>query len=176
PIPWLAPRHIRNPPPPAAPPAPQGAIDAEFAWNQPGGTGVKQKIVDLERGAQLDQDDIVGRGIPPRLFGIDNPDAKDRLHGAQVLCVVAALDNDTGVVGIAYGVQEVKYTCQVLQDGSVDRPNAVMAAINHFTQPTEDPIGRVLLLEVQLGSQNDGVSLEDVNGVFWEGMPMETTL
>jgi len=165
-----------KPPATAAPPAPQGAIDAEFAWRQPGGTGVNQKIVDLERGAKLDQDDIVGRSIAPRLYGIDNPDTKDRLHGAQVLCIVAAVDNNTGIVGIAYGLQEVRYTCQVLQDGSVDRPNAVMAAINYFTQPGEDPVGRVLLLEVQLGSQNDGISLEDVNGVFWEGMPMETSL
>ena len=37
-------------------------------------------------------------------------------------------------------------------------------------------MGRVLLLEVQLGSTNDGVSLQDVNGNVWEAMPMETTL
>src|SRR5437016_4145790 len=113
-------------------------------------------------------------------FVIDAPvgvDPKDRRHGAQVLCVVAAMDNAVGVVGIAYGVQEVKYTCQVIDSaGTVNRPNAVMAAIDHFTQPGEDPVGRVLLLEVQLGATNDGVSLQDVNGNVWEAMPMETTL
>ena len=165
--------------PPATPanPTQVGAIDAEFAWLQPGGTGLNQKIVDLERGAKLDQEDIVGRNIAPQLHGINNPDPKDRRHGAQVLCVVAAMDNAVGVVGIAYGVQEVKYTCQVIDSaGTVNRPNAVMAAIDHFTQPGEDPVGRVLLLEVQLGSTNDGVSLQDVNGNVWEAMPMETTL
>jgi hypothetical protein len=167
-----------KPPATAAPPAPQGAIDAEFAWLLPGGTGVGQKIVDLERGAELGQDDLVGRSIT-RLAGVDNLDPTDRRHGAQVLCVVAAMDNNTGIVGIAYGLQEVKYTCQVLQNPSkaspVNRPDAVLAAINYLTQSGEDPVGRVLLLEVQLGSQNDSDSLEDVNGVFWEGMPMETT-
>ena len=165
--------------PPATPanPTQVGAIDAEFAWLQPGGTGLNQKIVDLERGAKLDQEDIVGRNIAPQLHGINNPDPKDRRHGAQVLCVVAAMDNAVGVVGIAYGVQEVKYTCQVIDSaGTVNRPNAVMAAIDHFTQPGEDPVGRVLLLEVQLGATNDGVSLQDVNGNVWEAMPMETTL
>jgi len=175
--PSMAGQTYLKPPATAAPPAPQGAIDAEFAWIQPGGTGVGQKIVDLERGAKLDQDDIVGRGIGPQLYStFINLDVTDQRHGAQVLCVVAAMDNNTGIVGIAYGVQEVKYTCQVLQNGAVDRPNAVMAAINHFTQPGEDPVGRVLLLEVQLGALNDGISLEDVNGIFWEGMPMETSL
>src|SRR2546426_270779 len=164
--------------PPATPanPTQVGAIDAEFAWLQPGGTGLNQKIVDLERGAKLDQEDLVGRNIAPELYGINNPDFTDRRHGAQVLCVVAGMDNGVGVVGIAYGVQEVKYTCQVNSSGIVDRPNAVMAAIQHFTQPGEDPVGRVLLLEVQLGSANDLISLQDVNGTVWEGMPMETTL
>src|SRR5262249_4198563 len=47
-----------KPPAVAAPPSPQGAIDAEFAWVQPGGTGAKQKFIDLERGATLTQEDI----------------------------------------------------------------------------------------------------------------------
>jgi subtilisin family serine protease len=174
--PFYAHQAYLKPPATAAPPAPQGAIDAEFAWLQPGGTGLKQKIMDLERGAKLDQEDLVGRNIAPRLYGTDNPDPDDRLHGAQVLCIVAAMDNTKGVIGVAHGVEEVKYTCQVMDDGTVDRPNAVMAAIQHFTQPGEDPVGRVLLLEVQLGSTNDLISLKDVNGIVWTGMPMETAL
>jgi Subtilase family len=60
--------------------------------------------------------------------------------------------------------------------GHVDRPNAVMKAIDHFTPLGEDPVGRVLLLEVELGPANDGVSLKDVTGTVWDEMPMETTL
>jgi translation elongation factor EF-1beta len=166
-----------NPPATAAPPAPQGAIDAKFAWLQPGGTGDKQKIIDLERGADLSQEDIVGLGIDPPLYGINNSDFFDQIHGAQVLCLIAAQDNSKGIIGIAFGVEEVKYTCQVIDAaGHVDRPNAVMAAIQHFTQPGEDPVGRVLLLEVQLSPANDGVSLKDVNNTVWDEMPMETTL
>jgi len=155
-------------PPATAPrPAPQGGIDAEFAWIQPGGTGAKQKIVDLERGAKLDHEDLAARNIQT-LHGIN---AKpDRPHGARVLGVVAAVDNTKGGIGIAYNVDEVAYTCQVLSGGGVDRPNAVLAAIEHFTQPGEDPVGRVLLLEVQLNP------LTGAGGVVWSWMPMETAL
>jgi serine protease len=163
-----------KPPATAPPPAPQGAIDAEFAWTQPGGTGAKQKIVDLERGARLDHEDLVARNIQT-LHGINFP--ADRLHGAQVLCVVAAVDNNKGVIGIAYGVAEVAYTCQVINAaGTVKRHDAVLAAIERFMQPGEELFGRVLLLEVELGPTNDLASLTDVHGVVWNKMPMETAL
>jgi hypothetical protein len=174
-------KHLK-PPAVAAPPAPQGAIDAEFAWtlNIPGAGGKGQKVVDLERGAKHDQEDISTHPIDPPLFGL-NPDtplaAGDRIHGARVLSVVAGLDNDKGGVGIAYDVDEVRYTCQVTsaaQGAPVDRFNAVLAAIEHFTQPGEETVGRVLLLEVQLWPANDLLSLTDVFGVVWDQMPMET--
>lgn len=154
-----------KPPAIAPPPAPQGAIDAEFAWLQPGGTGTGQIIVDLERGATLDHQDLVARNIPLLHGKISAP---DRPHGTRVLGVVAAVDNALGDVGIAYGVAGVAYTCQVLPNGTVDRPNAVLAAIQHLTQGGQDALGRVLLLEVQLNP------LADLNGVIWNGMPMET--
>ena len=157
-----------RPPATAAPPAAQGAIDAEFAWTQPGGTGTGQKIVDLERGAKLDHEDLAARNIQT-LHGINNA-GLDRRHGARVLGVVAAVDNLKGGIGIAYGLGEVAYTCQVINSAlAVNRPNAVLAAIQHFTQPGEDPVGRVLLLEVQLNPFT-------VGGVTWSWMPMETEL
>jgi serine protease len=165
--------------PPAVAPSPQGGIDAEFAWLQPGGTGAGQKIVDVERGAKLDQADIAGRNIAPPLFGANSTKDGDPVHGASALCIVAAIDNNVGVVGIAHGLQEVKYSSQVLTDtginAPVNRPDAVWAAIDHFTQ-AGDPVGRVLLLEVQLGSHNDPFALQDVSGNTWEEMPMETAL
>jgi hypothetical protein len=168
-----------KPPATAAPPAPQGAIDAEFAWAQAGGSGALQKFVDLERGANLDQEDIDARNIQ-KLYGINDPAAtKDFRHGAKVLCLVAGLDNSLGVAGIAFGVSEVTYASQVIAPGSgpgtVNRPDAVLAAINHFT-PSGDIFGRVLLLEVELGSVNDPGAVTDVHGVKWELMPMETAL
>jgi hypothetical protein len=161
-----------EPPATAPPPAAQGAIDAEFAWTQPGGTGAGQKIVDLERGAKLTHEDLVARNIPT-LHGI-NAQA-DQAHGARALGVVAAVDNTKGVIGIAHGVAEVAYTCQVINAlGTVNRPDAVLAAIQHFTQPGEQPLGRVLLLEVQLNTTNDPGPLTDTHGVMWNLMPMET--
>jgi hypothetical protein len=154
-----------KPPATAPPPAPQGAIDAEFAWTQPGGTGAGQKIVDLERGAKLDHEDLVARNIQT-LHGINA--GPDRPHGTRVLGVVAAVANDIGGAGIAHDVDEVAYTCQVLAGSVVDRPNAVMAAIRHFTQPGEQALGRVLLLEVQLNP------LAGWLGAMWSLMPMET--
>jgi serine protease len=169
--PFYAQQIYLKPPATAAPPAPQGAIDAEFAWLQSGGRGTNQKLVDLERGAKLDQEDIVNRNIQ-LLHGINN-DA-DRVHGARVLCIVVGEDNQIGVIGIAPDIAEVAYTCQVLNAlGTVNRPAAVMKAIDHFGA---DPVGRVLLLEVELGIPNDLLSLIDVNGRVWTGMPMETTL
>jgi len=140
-----------KPPATAPPPSPQGAIDAEFAWAQPGGTGLLQKFVDLERGARRSHEDLAARGIP--LLHGTSPSA-DQPHGASVLGVVAAVDNLKGGVGIAYGLAAVGYTSQVMASG-VDRPDAVMAAIQYFTQPGESPFGRVLLLEVQLNPTND---------------------
>ena len=156
-----------RPPATAAPPAAQGAIDAEFAWTQPGGTGTGQKIVDLERGAKLSHEDLAARNIQT-LHGINA--TADRPHGTRTLGVVAAVDNGIGGIGIAYGVDEVAYTCQVINSAlAVNRPDAVLAAIQHFTQPGEDPVGRVLLLEVQLNPFN-------VGSVEWRWMPMETEL
>ena len=150
-----------------------GAIDAEFAWLQPGGTGQGQKIVDLERGAKLTHEDLPA-GIPT-LHGV--MDFGYMPHGTSVIGILAAVDNGKGVIGIAHGVDEVTYSCQVLADHSVDRIGAVMAAIQHFTQPGEEAFGRVLLLEVELNSDvnpADLGQLTDVNGVVWKSMPMET--
>jgi hypothetical protein len=168
-----------KPPATAPPPAPQGGIDAEFAWTLPGGTGTGQKVVDLERGARLNHEDLVARNIQ-MLHGVNEEASWS--HGASVLGILAAVDNGKGVIGIAYGLAEVAYSCQVVQlhpDGTavIDRINAVMAAIQHFTQPGEDAVGRVLLLEVQLSSYvnpNDTGPLTDANGVLWDLMPMET--
>ncbi len=171
-------------PPATAPSGPPGAIDAEFAWTLPGGTGAGQKIVDLERGAKLNHEDLVARNIQ-MIHGVNEQVYWS--HGASVLGILAAVDNPSGgiqkgIIGIAHGLAEVAYSCQVVQllpDGPViDRINAVMAAILHFTQPGEDAFGRVLLLEVQLSSEvnpNDTGPLTDVNGVLWDLMPMETT-
>lgn len=168
-----------KPPATALRPSPDGGIDAEFAWTLPGGTGAGQKIVDMERGARLIHEDLVARNIQ-LLHGVN--DARSESHGASVLGILAAVDNAIGVIGIAHGLAEVAYTCHVLQvlpDGGavIDRHNAFMAAVQHFTQPGENAFGRVLLLEVQLSSYmnpDDTGPLTDFSGVLWDNMPMET--
>jgi hypothetical protein len=166
-----------KPPAVAVQPAPQGAIDAEFAWLQPGGTGTGQKIVDLERGAKLNHEDLKDLGINT-LHGNNDPSLDAQTHGASVLGIVAAVDNTLGIIGIAHGVGEVAYSSQVVpvtsaNPNGVDRVNAVVKAIEHFMQPG-DPLGRVLLLEVHLNPTNDPMPLTHIDGTKWTWMPMET--
>ena len=166
-----------KPPAVAAPPAPQGAIDAEFAWQQPGGKGTDQKIVDLERGAKLNHQDLVARAIQ-KIHGDNDPALDDQSHGASVLGIVAAVDNNQGIIGIAHDIGEIAYSSQVVptsvSPNGVHRVNAVTAAIAHFTQPGEEAFGRVLLLEVHLNPVNDPMPLTHIDGTKWSYMPMET--
>lgn len=124
-------------------PAPDG-IDAEYAWNFPGGDGAGQRIVDLERGWTFDHEDLVAKGVT-LLHGtlLDT----SRAHGTSVLGEICAVDNAIGCVGIAPNVASVD---AVSYNGST-RPDAIIAAIATMS------FGDVLLLEAQVTV--DGASL-----------------
>jgi len=79
--------------------APTG-IDAHFAWAEADGSGIG--FVDLEQGWTLDHEDLP-KSIPMIGPGSFFPD-KFQIwinHGTSVLGIIAGVDNDKGIVGIA---------------------------------------------------------------------------
>jgi Subtilase family len=119
--------------------APDG-IDAAYAWQFTGGGGKGIQFVDMERGWMLNHEDLVAAKIK-LLFGVNKTDFQ---HGTGVLGVVVAADNQTGGIGIApHASAQVVSEYQTLTSTSLDRPDAILAAIN-FLQ-----FGDVLLLEAQ---------------------------
>ncbi|MEK7813111.1 MAG: S8 family peptidase [Candidatus Desantisbacteria bacterium] len=105
-----------DPPPPPKETLPWGVdrIDAEFAWINTTGVGVKTAILDT--GIDVDHPDLANNlagGVniinPKRLFDDDNG------HGTHVAGIVAAVDNEVGVIGTAkqaslYGVKVLDRT------------------------------------------------------------------
>jgi Subtilase family len=113
--------------------APAG-IDAIFAWTQTDGSGVG--LVDLEQGWTLDHEDL-----PPNIGVLGSGEAVDPwpVHGTAVLGIVAAADNDKGVVGIAPAVN-VRVVSQWFPP-FFNTPGAILTALINM-QP-----GDVLLIE-----------------------------
>jgi hypothetical protein len=77
--------------------APVG-IDAHVAWNYADGSGIG--LVDLEQGWTLDHEDMPP-SVPIIGPGTFLQDPAWIAHGTAVLGIVAAADNDRGVIGIA---------------------------------------------------------------------------
>ncbi len=95
-------------------------IDAEVVHGQNKGQGVKVAILDT--GIDLDHPDLRVAGDVTFVPGTTSGD-DDNGHGTMVAGVVAALDNDIGVIGVAPDVK--LYSVKVLnQDG-----NGVMSVI-----------------------------------------------
>lgn len=76
-------------------PAPKG-IDAQYAWTIPGGKGELVKIIDVERGWNLNHEDL------PSMFIVDGRNETDdsRQHGTAVMGVMLGLEDGSGVTGI----------------------------------------------------------------------------
>ena len=116
--------------------APDG-IDARWAWANAAGAPVG--FVDLEQGWTLNHQDLVGAGIAiisgrnQGYFG----------HGTAVLGEVAAVDNDLGVIGIAFGGR-TRVVSQFRPDGSYNTAAAIVSAASAMAR------GDVLLLEAQV--------------------------
>jgi subtilisin family serine protease len=125
-------------------PAPNG-IDAEFAWNFPGGTGAGVGLVDVEQGWARHEDlppvSISGRNID--FFG----------HGTAVIGVVAAIDNGVGVVGIAPEIGSLAGSSQWRGWLTFSTARAIYGALNRMK------FGDVLLLEAQTTCLGLGDSL-----------------
>lgn len=123
-------------------PAPLG-IDARYAWQQLGGDGAKQEIIDIEQGWTLDHVDLLDANRRQRvklLAGV--PSASEAAHGTKVLGVICATDNDLGCVGIAFNTS----TIGVISHGgyAFNIPEAIKIAANTLN------LGGLILLEVSL--------------------------
>ena len=86
-------------------------IDADLAWGTSRGTGVRVAIIDT--GIDRDHEDLVANikgginfvlpqvGPPPKRVVDPNKWDDDNGHGTHVAGIVAAVDNEVGVVGVA---------------------------------------------------------------------------
>jgi serine protease len=128
-------------------PAPDG-IDAEFAWNQSGGDGLGQRLIDLEAGWKRDHEDLVCR--PYNLLYGMNRDASNH-HGTAVLGVICACDNGKGCIGIVPNVSSVN----LVSHHSVIFSDALLYAITNLK------FGDMLLIEVQTSTELPVESLSD---------------
>jgi len=117
-----------------------GGIDADYAWQFPGGDGTGQALIDLEQGWNFNHEDLAALGIAGPISG-DNRDFI--YHGTRVLGVVAATDNTVGGIGIAPAVPSVRCVSQWRADGSYDTAEPIFDAIAVMAY------GDVLLLEAQ---------------------------
>jgi len=135
-------------------PAPEG-IDASFAWPFSGGKGQQVQLVDVERGWDLDHQDLVGLHIGQPLSGL-NGDFFG--HGTSVLGIVAAPGtNPTGVVGIAPRLASVKVVSQWRRPDRYSTAAALLSAAEALNA------GDVLLVEAQTTIDDNGLPI-DKNG------------
>ena len=123
--------------------APEG-IGAEQAWSIKGGDGANQSFVDIERGWDLEHEDLLDASGTARVqfigasgTGTSTPFlnvAESRPHGTAVLGIVCASNNNRGMIGIVPNCEAavLSYWNLAVGDpalGSADTANALLAAI-----------------------------------------------
>ncbi|WP_410991109.1 S8 family serine peptidase [Bacillus cereus] len=125
--------------------APEG-IDAKYAWQYKGGRGEKTAYADMERGWQLNHEDLKSHGQIPLLYGSvlfpqilngQKINEMDFSHGTSVLGIISADDNNIGAIGVAH-----KATPKVTSAA----PNGPATAINQATQNLRS--GDVIVIEL----------------------------
>ncbi|MBL1131074.1 MAG: peptidase S8/S53 subtilisin kexin sedolisin [Chloroflexi bacterium] len=120
--------------------APVG-VDAAVAWQQPGGHGAGVCLCDLEQGWGLA---INHEDLPlNRITLASGVDKAYWAHGTAVLGIIAAVDNQVGMVGIAPGVAHIDLVSLWRADGTYNPYDALWHAIHRLVP------GDVILLETQ---------------------------
>lgn len=119
-------------------PAPDG-IDAEYAWNFPGGDGAGQALVDMEWGWTFNHEDLAAHEIT-LISGLNH---SFFFHGSGVLGEIAAVDNSVGCVGITPKLASIRCVGQHLPGGGYSTAQPILDAIAVMN------FGDVLLLEAQ---------------------------
>lgn len=142
-------------------------IDARYAWGFPGGDGAGVGFVDLERGWNLQHEDLIAAGVT--LISGESLDYFD--HGTSVLGEVLMQDNALGGVGIAPGGKG--RVVSQWQPNGYNTPGAILDAISKMQ------FGDVLLLEAQAydptGSTTSYLPVEVEDATF-EAIRLATAL
>ena len=99
-------------------------VDAELVHPSNKGTGVKVAILDT--GIDLDHPDMAVAGDVTFVTGTTSGD-DDNGHGTLVAGIVAALDNDIGVIGVA--PEASLYAVKVLNQSGDTVPSSVLSGI-----------------------------------------------
>jgi hypothetical protein len=121
--------------------APLG-IDADYAWQSPGGRGSGLRFVDIEKdGWNLKHEDLIDAGVF-LISGQPDP-LGDLNHGTAVLGIVVAQDNGRGALGIAPDLAYVGAISMREVGGGFNLANAIVRAASGLR------FGDVLLIEVQ---------------------------
>lgn len=121
--------------------APEG-IDASYAWHFPGGDGAGLRLVDVEKGWDLLNTDLLDAA--PALSSGSNLDEREiQYHGTAVLGILAAARNPVGTNGIAPAVSSLRVVSVLRDSGIRNIPDAILAAVSELR------FGDVLLLEIQ---------------------------
>jgi hypothetical protein len=128
-------------------PATQGGIDAKYAWDYwdlqgyADGAGANINFIDIQRGWDLDHQDLVSPAISLIQPGYNK---QDQWHGTATLGVVLGRDGTAGIVGIAYEANA--RVVSVYPNNASTNPDlhdSIMLALNNLTS------GDVLLIEEQ---------------------------
>lgn len=137
-----------------------GGIDAEYAWNKPGGDGGKQsginlQFFDIESDWDLTHPDLSPAN--PRFSGIGFRKADRKNHGTGVLGIVIASDSNPGEpytqssLGITPNVAVTQTASYWTDDYNTDYFNTIFFAIDQLR------FGDVLLLELQINQNQNGL-------------------
>ncbi|KAK0614336.1 peptidase S8/S53 domain-containing protein, partial [Immersiella caudata] len=129
----------------------ESGINVKYAWGFPGGDGKGTHVIDVERGWQLEHEDLVSRNIS-LLAGLNVLDryGGNYPHGTAVLGEMLMVNNKIGGVGILPGAKgSVVGTHRDLNGGRIEnQPEAIVDAAR-LLKP-----GDAMVLEMQTG---DGV-------------------
>lgn len=132
-------------------PAPLG-VNAYWAWDRHRARGQNVTIVDIEQGWDLTHADL-----PPTLNAIGTNNPTGHGHGLAVLGILAARDNDTGIMGMSAraNVSLISYFHD--HDDDFNIAWAIEQALDPRNGPNSLKPGDILLLETQV--HRNGTSL-----------------
>jgi hypothetical protein len=146
-------------------PAPDG-IDAEYAWNFPGGDGAGQALVDMEWGWTFNHEDLAAHGIT-LISGLNH---SYFFHGSGVLGEIAAVDNGVGCVGITPALASIRCVGQHQPGGGYSTAQPILDAILVMN------FGDVLLLEAQTNLFGYSLVPVEIEPAVYDAIRLATSL
>lgn len=138
-------------------------INADYAFNTPGGKGTGVNLIDIEAGWQIGHEDL---NITSSSLLDDSTSASDLdlvNHGTAVLGVIAARDNNMGVLGLAPAT-----TVRMISTFSYSPAEAITKAASHLNA------GDIIVLPIQaFGPESDDPDLCTPPSPAFGSIPIE---